>query len=287
MSLGLAKTKRRIVSIRNTEKITKAMELIATVKLKKFKDARDKGSVYAEELSSLMATLFAFDSAAGSHYARLNEGDLPTLYVVIASDLGLCGSYNSSLYRYVGLQAGPHDVLAVIGARGRQHFAREGRLAMTSDYDYLRLSTLDFATLRRAAAQLKNDFNAKKYARICLIHTHYANSMSYYPEVYQLLPVELHRKKWEGEDFCPPLFDEPPRALIHRFMPDYLLSVLYYHLVESELSEQASRRTAMDNANDNADKLLDQLTVEYNKARQNAITQEITEVVNGALTGRR
>jgi len=121
-----------------------------------------------------------------------------------------------------------------------------------------------------------------KYARIYILFTQYVNSITFTPIRFQLLPVQVQQKKWQNEEYCPPLFDESPRALIHALMPEYLASVFYDRLVDSQLSEQASRRTAMDNANDNADALLDKLQIEYNKARQNAITQEITEVVSGA-----
>jgi len=94
--------------------------------------------------------------------------------------------------------------------------------------------------------------------------------------------VQIGKKEWRNDSFCPPIIEGGAHDMIHALMPDYLVSVLYGVLLESELSENASRRTAMDNANDNADELLHKLNIEYNKARQNAITQEITEVVGGA-----
>jgi F-type H+-transporting ATPase subunit gamma len=99
MSLGLAKTKRRIQTVKNTEKITKSMELIATVKIKRFKNESNRESLYTREYESLMGELFAHDTETGTHYGRPNAGDLPALFIVISSDLGLCGGYNNEIFK--------------------------------------------------------------------------------------------------------------------------------------------------------------------------------------------
>jgi len=283
MSLGLAKTKRRITTVKNTEKITKSMELIATVKIKRFKNESNKESLYTREFESLMGELFAHDSETGTHYGRANEGDLPSLFIVISSDLGLCGGYNNEIFKFVSRVAKPTDVIAPLGGKALHHFAHDPVYTnINHDFESLTLASLDFAEVHRLSAKLKDDFNAKKYARIYILFTRYVNSITFAPTRFQLLPVQIKHQAWEHEEYCPPLFDASARQLIHALLPSYLASVFYDRLIDSELSEQASRRTAMDNANDNADRLLTNLTIQYNKARQNAITQEITEVVSGA-----
>jgi len=283
MSVGLSKTKHRITSVKNTEKITKAMELISTVRLKKLLSASNKERLYSHEFESLMAELFAHDLGTASHYAHPNEGDLPSLFITISSDLGLCGAYNNEVFKFVAKCARPGDVIAPLGLKAARHFAHDPVFtAINHDFEKLSLALLDIDAIRTLCLGLKNDFNLKKYARIYVVFTRYVNSITFTPVRFQLLPVQVQQKKWSNEEFCPPLFDETPRVLIHQLMSDYLTSVFYDRLLDSQLSEQASRRTAMDNANDNADALLDKLQIEYNKARQNAITQEITEVVSGA-----
>lgn len=285
MSLGLNKTKHRIASVKGTEKITKAMELIATVKIKRFKDENSKESLYSQEMSSLMAKLFAHDTETGTHYGRANAGVTSSLYIVISSDLGLCGGYNSDVFRWVSKSAGPADVIAPIGAKAVRHFSHDPVFKnINHDFESLSLTSLDLRKIHDLCANLKDDFNAKKYARIFIIFTQYVNSITFSPTRFQLLPVQIQQEKWKNEEFCPPLFDETPRKMIHELLPNYLAAVFYDRLLDSELSEQASRRTAMDNANDNADRLLNKLVIDYNKARQNAITQEITEVVSGGNT---
>jgi len=283
MSLGLAKTKRRIATVKNTAKITKSMELIATVKIKRFKNESAKESLYAHELEDLMAELFAHDSETGTHYGRPNAGDLPMLFIVISSDLGLCGGYNNGIFKAVEKMATGKDIIAPIGAKALHHYAHDSTfMNINHDFEKLTLTSLDFAEVHRLSLALKNDFNARKYARIYIVFTRYVNSITFTPTRFQLLPVQIPHESWEHEEYCPPLFDESPRELIHTLLPSYLAAVFYDRLVDSQLSEQASRRTAMDNANDNADRLLSSLTIQYNKARQNAITQEITEVVSGS-----
>jgi F-type H+-transporting ATPase subunit gamma len=283
MSLGLAKTKRRISSVKGTEKITKAMELIATVKIKRFKGENEKESLYSRELTSLMGELFAHDTETGSHYAKPNSEVQSSLFIVLSSDLGLCGGYNNEVFKWVNKCATKDDVIAPMGTKAVRHFAHDPVYKnIDHSFENVSLASLDWVEVHTLCEKLKNDFNAKKYQRIYIIFTQYVNSISFRPTRFQLLPVQIKQEKWANEEYCPPLFDVSPREMIHALLPDYLAAVFYDRLLDSELSEQASRRTAMDNANDNADRLLDKLSVEYNKARQNAITQEITEVVSGS-----
>ena len=282
MSLGLNKTKRRISSIESTEKTTKAMELIAMVKLKRFLAAYAKEKAYSEEFLSLMGTIFAHDKKSASHYVKINQDANKSLYIVLTSNLGLCGAYNSQLFKYVETVVSPNDVVAPIGNKGIHHFERSEIFHNVNlDYAYVNLST-EAKTIISLCDKLKDEFNEGKYRSINIIYTRYVNSLLSTPSSFQLLPVQVPYKKDNEDSYCPPKFDEDPRLLIHKLLPSYLYAMTYGRMIESQLSEQAMRRTAMDNANDNADELLRKLKIEYNKARQNAITQEITEVVGGA-----
>ena len=286
MSLGLNKTKRRIASIQSTKKITKAMEMVATVKLKRFRDAYENDLAYQNRLLSLMSAASAYDkdSDPSSHYGKENEGDLPTLYLVLTSNLGLCASYNANIFKYVDGIANPEkDIIAPIGEKGRSHYAHDERYRHV-DESFLRLGdNLDSRLTVEAGMTLKSYFNEKKCKKIVLVYTRYVNSLSFVADEIPVLPLTLEYEKKEYESYSPPIFEPSPREMIHLLLPRYLGALLYGKIAESSLSEQASRRTAMENATDNADELLEELTIEYNKARQGAITQEIVEVVSGAL----
>lgn len=283
MSQSLAKTKRRITSIENTEKTTKAMELIASVKTKRFRVAYEKGAQFALEFQNLMSYLFGTDPELKTHYGEINEGDLPTLYIAISSNMGLCGPYNSNMWKALEKIVKPSDILAPVGEKMANHYSRNN-IYPNIDLRFKNLnSSLNMDELRNECLAIKDAWNEKKYKNVVILYTHYVNSISFTPIAFQLLPIQIPKKPWKNDSYCPPIIEEGAHTLIHHLMPDYLVSMLYRSLLESELSEQASRRTAMDNANDNADELLKKLNIEYNKARQNAITQEITEVVGGSL----
>ena len=284
MSLGLTKTKRRIASVKSTQKITKAMEMVATVKVKRFRKAYDESLDYIQGLQRNMAKLFAYDHTSKTHYAIENEGDLPTLYILITSDLGLCAAYNSNLYKFVDEHIDKEkDILVVAGEKGAAHYLASHEVAhLNTDYRSY-ASMLEPRLINQACKAIKDAFNQKKVRKVVLISTKYVNSLSFVPEMTQLLPLQLEDQREPDEDYCPPLFEPDARRFIHVLLPQYIGGMLYFKAIESQLSEQASRRTAMDNANDNADELLNKLTIEYNKARQGAITQEITEVVSGSV----
>ncbi len=283
MASGLNKTKRRIASIRSTQKITKAMEMVATVKLKRFKDFHFANAGYLSALENAMGALFAFEGEKKSHYGVVNEEANGDLILLITSDLGLCGAYNSNLFRFLSNNVDKEkDFILPLGQKGASHLLHEGGYRLFEDG----VSSLSLSSSQREIAvecqKLRDMFNQGKFKRIRVIYTSYVNSLSFVPNEYTLLPVSIPYKKKEAEDYCPPLFEPSPNQQIHALMGIYLASVLSALIGESQLSEQASRRNAMDSANDNAEDLLKQLSVEYNKARQASITQEITEVVAGA-----
>ncbi len=283
MASGLNKAKRRIASIRSTQKITKAMEMVATVKLKRFKDFHFANVDYLQALEDAMGAIFAFEPEQRSHYGVANSEAEGDLVLFITSDLGLCGAYNSNLFRFLSSSINKEkDVIYPLGQKGASHLLHEGGYRLLEE-GVLSLSLN--SSPREIASEcqkLRDLFNQRKFKRIRVIYTSYVNSLSFVPKEYVLLPVSIPYKQREEETYCPPLFEPSPKEQIHALMGIYLASVVSALVGESQLSEQASRRNAMDSANDNAEDLLKQLSVEYNKARQASITQEITEVVAGA-----
>ncbi|MCR5078883.1 MAG: ATP synthase F1 subunit gamma [Bacilli bacterium] len=292
MAGNLTKTKRRIASIKSTKKITKAMEMVASVKLKRFKNAHENGIDYLKELEQEMGYLCHAEKEAIaksgkghiSHYQRENEDAKGNLYILVTSDLGLCAGYNSNLFRYFEEHFDKgKDTLAPIGNKGLTHYSREGDYQIDPFLSEIGLSVERNDVLARCD-KIKKDFNRGKYKKVILVYTHYKNSISFIPTMETLLPLSIELEDKPYRVYAPELLEESPNKLLHRFLPSYLYAKIRATLVESQLSEQASRRNAMENANDNADELLNKLTIEYNKARQGAITQEITEVVSGSAS---
>lgn len=278
MAQALNKTKRRIASVKSTKKITEAMELVATVKLKKFKNTMEKNQFYVKEMENIISDLFAaLDVEENIPYIHENEGK-KDLILVINSNLGLCASYNSNVFSFVKQNIDKSStVLMPIGLKGEINYAKEG-FEIIKDYVSLN-EKLDYDETLKLGRKLHSEFLEGKYRSIKVVYTKYINSLRFEPNLITLFPInkQTGKEKLAYE----PIYDPNIKTLIEELIPIYVVSSLYQKLIESQVSEQASRRTAMENANDNADELIDKLTIEFNKARQAAITQEITEVVAG------
>lgn len=278
MAQALNKTKRRISSVKSTKKITEAMELVATVKLKKYRSIMERNQFYVKEMESIISHLFAMlDENEEIPYLKNGKGK-KDLIVVINSNLGLCASYNTNVFNFVTNHISKEDsILLPIGLKGEINFGNEGYETITN---YINVSEkVNFDDVNKLAKILHSEFLQGKYRQIKIVYTKYINSLRFEPKLHTLFPLKEEGKKLTiGYE---PIFDPNVKTLIEELVPIELTSSLYQKLIESQVSEQASRRTAMENANDNADELIDKLTVEFNKARQAAITQEINEVVAG------
>ena len=277
MAQALNKTKRRIASVKSTKKITEAMELVATVKLKKFKNKMEANQFYVREIEGIISHLFDVLSDDENLYIKPGKGE-KNLVVVINSNLGLCASYNSNVFNFVQNNLDKqNDVLMTIGIKGELNYEREG-FEINKEYSNLN-EKLVYEDVVKLGRYLHSEFLKGKYKTIKLLYTKYINSLRFEPTLITVFPLKDEDNPVSiGYE---PIYDPNLKTLIDELVPVWLTSSLYQKLIESTVSEQASRRTAMENANDNADELIDKLTIEFNKARQAAITQEILEVVAG------
>ena len=269
----LVKTKRRINSVTSTRKITNAMNLVAAVKLKRFKNTMSNGDNYVSYIRLVMEELYSQIDKFSLSKNTSNK----TLFIVINSNLGLCGSFNNDVFKYVEPLIKKDDELITIGLKGFTHFKN---LNYNINSSYMDLNVkVNFDDINKFSEFVMNEFKLNKYKEIKLVYTEYVNSISFVPILITLLPLEVETKK---ENLLPPETLPDPITLYEELTPVYLSASIYQAIVTSQVSEQASRRNAMENATDNADDILEKLKLEYNKARQGAITQEITEVVSGA-----
>lgn len=282
MSANLNKTKHRIVSINSTKKITNAMELVATVKLKRYKDIMLANENYVDEIVELIQTLSYYKKENNkSPFEIQNSDDLKDLYIVINSNLGLCASYNNDIYKYVEANVDKNNAeILPIGIKGDQYYEKNGYML---DKSFVELNEkIEHGNIHKLARYIDNLYLNKKYHSIKLIYTHYVNSIRFVPNEITIYPLSPNMAKEPTSPYAP-IYDPSAEEIYQELVPIYTSSLLYQKIVESQVSEQASRRTAMENATDNANDLIDKLTLEYNKARQAAITQEITEVVSSSI----
>lgn len=282
MPLGMQSTKRRIKSVNATKKITKAMQLVATAKLKKTKDRFVGIQEYSDEVMKIVKSILAKAEHVESKFFLTPVSDA-TLYVVYTASLGLCGGYNSNaLKEFISSFKKEVDQVIMVGSKGISFIKHRSIEPHTS---YIEHSVGDEQQLTgEITKEIISLFTMGKVKAIKLIYTRFVNSVSFQPVQLDLLPVSksLITESDVKIDSSEILFEPDPSSILDSIIPLYLQSVLYGKLVESHVSEQASRRMAMENATDNAEEINEKLLLDYNKARQSAITQEISEVVAGA-----
>lgn len=287
MAESLVNTKRRINTIKSTEKITKAMKLVASVKYQRWKKYYDDNLFYTSAMKDTLSRLLTEEFVPNKKKSPLfYEGESENiLYVVISSSLGLCGSYNYNLFKALDPILKDNDELILIGNKGLIHYQNK-QYKFNDEYVDI-LDKFSYSYVKRLRHYIIREFKSGKYKKVMFVYTRYQNSITFIPTLHQLLPFDkgIEGIK-ESDDIATPLFEPSQEELINSILPHYIDATIYNKLIETNLSELASRRNAMDSANDSADKILNQLLLEYNKQRQNAITQEITEVVAGANAGR-
>lgn len=256
--------KTRIRSVDNTLHTTKAMGLVAASKIRKATEAMNGSKQYAAAFANVIDLLTACPDCAESPYMK-RSGD-KTCLVVIAGDRGLAGGYNANVFRYVAdMQA---DRLVPIGKRTCERYHE----AFLSSEHFTGVQATDMAR-KLCKAYLDGEFD-----RLGIVYTRYVSMMVQEPCVAWLLPLE----HGEEQKIVSAIFEPDEESILNATVPDYVAGVLMHCIRESFACETAARRMAMDSAGKNAQAMIDDLQLQYNRARQGAITQEITEIVAGA-----
>ena len=280
MAGSMKDIKLRIKSVESTMQITKAMELVASSKMRRAKERVTHSRPYFETLYASLTKIAAADPRARNPYLRRDE-IRRTLLIVIAGDRGLAGGYNANIFKQADAHEGPVTVLP-IGKRAAEHFAQHGAELFTQEVLMAAdISVSECFQLSRSITEgfLKGDYDAVKicYTRFDSMMTQTAAAMEVLP--LSIEPTEEQKKEARRSQILyKPSSEEVFRAII----PEYVAGIVYGAVCESVASELAARRTAMDAATKNAGEMIDHLNLYYNRARQAAITQEITEIVAGA-----
>ena len=288
MAESLVNTRRRIATIKSTEKITKAMKLVATVKYQRWRRTYEESRPYSSQMQRMLITTLEsvpFEELSSNPYIKESEGE-KTLYILVTSSLGLCGAYNYSLFKTLDPILKEGDGLYLIGTKGYTHYKNK-EVEINEEYIHL-LEEFRMSRVRRLRHSIVRDYKSGKYQKVVLVYTQYKNSMTFLPSLHTLLPLDVEALSLRKDSYdYEPLFEPDLQTVLENVITYSIDSQIYQRLIESELSELASRRNAMETATDAADKIVKQLQLQYNKSRQNAITQEITEVVAGANAGKK
>lgn len=280
MSQGLNKVKRRIAIVENTRKITNAMKLISSVKLRQVQNGYDKRMSFYDDLNDTVDTIANYLSMTSeSRLLKSKSKKDKILYVVVSSSLGLCGSYNYNVIRYFNNIIKKGDEVIVIGDKIAKEMEKSPNFTVYDDAQHI-LNNLTMSNCRVLAHLLLDKYNTDEYKKVVLVYTKYVNQIATKVEELTLLPLQY--KPNRSRQIKGPDIEGDSANLLDKLTKKYLMNTIFIKLTECVLSEQSCRRNAMDNADKNAEEIVDKLKIEYNKARQAAITQEITEVVSGS-----
>ena len=283
MPESLVNTKRRINTIRSTMKITKAMKLVASVKYQRWKKMYDENFAYFTGMEkAVQRTLSGIDfSEEGKPDLLLKKKEGKTLYIIVSSSLGLCGAYNYNLFKTVDPMLKDGDEIIPIGQKALSHYQNTSYVIHDNYVDMMEHFT--YSAVRRMRHAILRHYRDDDFSKVVLVYTEYKNSLTFVPIAHTLVPMEEPK---EGMVLDGPIFEPNEKTVLNELLPHYIDASIYRKLMEAQISELSSRRNAMETATDSADKIQSQLQLEYNKARQEAITQEITEVVGGANAGK-
>jgi len=279
---GMQEIKRRIKSVESTKKITKAMELVATSKLRKTRNQLEQSKPYYTNVAQTVAEILANCKGNNDSIYLVENKDIEKeVFIVIASSLGLCGGYNANIFKEIKGAIKPGDYVYSIGSKATSYLLKNHQGVTDHKFDDLN-TTFDFRDVTKLVAELTKMYREKEISKIKIVYTEFVNNLTFRPRIVTLLPVDPSDFDHIEISKKSTLFEPSPEEVLDSLIPMYLQAVIYGYIIESATSENAARRTSMENANDNADELTEQLLLKYNQARQTAITNEISEIVAGA-----
>ena len=273
--------KLRIKSVESTMQITKAMELVASSKLRKAKERQERSRPYFEGLKNTLASIEATTRDFSSPYQKQRDVKKRCL-IMIAGDRGLAGGYNSNIIKAVTekMQDGMPVCILPIGKRAVDYCSRKGIEILTTEFaEAADISIPDCFTISKLVTE---GYLSGQFDEVSIVFTKFVSMLTQTPTSEMLLPLQADKLS-EGEAVRSLVLYEPsPEEVYDAIVPNYIAGMIYGSMCESIASEQGARRTAMDAASKNAAEMIEDLSLRYNRARQGAITQEITEIVAGA-----
>ena len=274
--------KLRIKSVQNTMQITRAMELVASSKLRRAKERADACRPYFERLYGALETIAKGNTDFSSEYVRESGSDI-WCYIVVAGDRGLAGGYNSNLFRKLEEEShGRNAVVLPIGKKAVEYFKRRNVPIVTEAFaEVAQISVSDCFEMARIVCR---EFRDGKFGHVSLCYTKFLSMLSQWPDFFPALPLsELADPEAGTKQIRDLILYEPDSTeVFDAIVPEYLAGLIYGAVCEGAVSELAARRMAMEAATNNAEEMIEKLNLHYNRARQASITQEITEIVAGA-----
>lgn len=288
MSGALKEVRNRIKSVQSTQQITKAMKMVSAAKLRRAQDAITQMRPYAQKLQEMLSNIVSNSDGEVSMALAAERQVEKALVIVVTSDRGLCGGYNSNLIKltkqvirekYPEQNSKGNVQVLPIGKKAFEHFTKNGFKVVPQFWEIF--TGLSFEKVQAAAKYAMDAFANKEIDAVELVYSEFKNAATqqYIAEQFLPVPKVVNPSSTKKSDF---IFEPGKEVLIAELMPKILNTQLYKAVLDGNASEHGARMTAMDKASDNANELLKSLKISYNRARQAAITTELTEIVSGA-----
>ena len=286
---SLKDLKNRIESVKNTRKITKAMQMVAAAKLRRAQEAAEAGRPYAERFNAVLGSLAA--SVGGSDSSpmllRGTGSDQTHLLVVMTAERGLCGGFNSNIAKLAKqhaadlVAAGKTVKIITVGKKGRDSMKRDLGDHYIEHVDLSEVKRIGYSNAQDIAKGVLSRFEAGEFDVATIFYARFINVVSQVPTAQQIIPASFEAT--EG-DAVATLYDYEPdeEAILADLLPSGVATQIFSALLENGASEQGARMSAMDNATRNAGDMIDKLTIEFNRSRQAVITNELIEIISGA-----
>jgi len=285
---ALRDIKRKIVAVKKTEQITRAMNMVAAAKLRGVQMRMEGFRVYADKYKELIGRLSLVGGVDESGFPLLQKREeIKKIHlVVLTADRGLCGAFNTNLInrteKFIAetKSKGQEIILTVLGRRGVSYFKRYHSDILKTTYEDI-VGKFDYAFVSRMARELTSSFLTGEVDEVALLYAHFVSVLRQVPTIEQLLPIVPQGVSEEVTEI-EYIYEPKATEILRDILPKSINIQLYSRLLENEVSEHAARMTAMDNATNNCKEMVEQLTMIYNKARQASITKELMDIVGGA-----
>ena len=282
--------KKRIKSVKSTQKITKAMKMVAAAKLRKAQENAEKGRPYSQKMQNIILNLTkSINDPQNAPKLLVGTGeDKKYLCVVLTADRGLCGGFNSNICKLAKtnfkkiLSEGKELKIITVGSKGYDQVRREYGKYVVNQFSFKDKKNITFNEADEVGNEILSLFNQNEFDKCILFYNNFKNVITQIPQAQQIIPAETKNLEANrSEDFSYE-FEPEQDEILEDLLPKNISTQVFKALLENTASEQGSRMTAMDNATRNAGDLVDKLTINYNRSRQASITKELIEIISGA-----
>ena len=282
--------KKRIKSVKSTQKITKAMKMVAAAKLRKAQENAEKGRPYSDKMQNIILNLTkSINDPENAPKLLVGTGkDHTYLCVVLTADRGLCGGFNTNICRLAKnnfkkfLSEGKEIKIITVGTKGLDQIKREYEKYIINKISFKDKKQISFNEAEIVGSQIIDLFKNNEFDKCIIFYNNFKNVITQIPQAQQIIPIEVLKKIEKEEDKVSYEYEPDEDEILDDLLPKNISTQVFKAFLENAASEQGSRMTAMDNATRNAGDLVDKLTITYNRSRQASITKELIEIISGA-----